>query len=103
MIYIQKFNERYQPNLKDTLNGLKSYFTTDGAHTDKLLDHSILHNNMLVIELDIPSAYKYGRSERDSIKNSLYKVGFGEVGISQYAIRLSPEDLEWVENFFSSL
>ena len=33
MIYIQKFNEKYQPSIKDTLNQLKYYFTTDGFYT----------------------------------------------------------------------
>jgi hypothetical protein len=42
MIYIQKFNERYQPNLKDTLNNLKNYFTTDGVFTNKLLTKTII-------------------------------------------------------------
>ena len=42
MTYIQKFNERYQPNIKDTLNDLKDYFTTDGVYTDKILTPTII-------------------------------------------------------------
>jgi len=103
MIYIQKFNERYQPNIKDTLNSLKKYFTTEGSYTENLLDHSIFLTNKLVIELDIASAYKGGKSERDRIKQSLNRVGFEPVGNSQYMVTLSPDDLEWVKDFFSSL
>ena len=103
MTHIQKFNERYQTKVRDTLNSLKNYFTTDGVHTDKLLSYSIVYTNQLTIELDIASAYKGGRVERDRIKYYLNKAGFEPTGNSEYAIILSPNDLEWVKDFFSSL
>ena len=103
MTHIQKFNERYQPKVRDTLNKLKSYFTTGGAHTKKLLDHFIVYTNTLVIDLDIPSGFKGGKAERDRIKYSLSRAGFEQTNISQLAISLTPDDLEWVKNFFSSL
>lgn len=103
MIYIQKFNERYQPKVRDTLNKLKSYFTTDGAHTKKLLDHFIVYTNTLVIDLDIPSGFEGGKVERDRIKRSLNRAGFEQTNTSQFAISLTPDDLEWVKDFFSSL
>jgi hypothetical protein len=103
MTHIQKFNERYQPNIKDTLNSLKNYFTTDGVYTKKLLDHFIVYTNTLVIDLDIPSGFEGGKSERDRVKYSLSRAGFEQTNISQLAITLSPDDLEWVKDFFSSL
>ena len=102
MIYIQKFNERYQPNFKDTLNNLKSYFTTDGVFTNNLLDQSIIGDKLL-IELDIASAYKEGKAERDRIKSSLKRGGFDHSGNSLFVITLSPDELEWVKNYFSNL
>jgi hypothetical protein len=103
MIHIQKFNERYQPNVKDTLDQLKSYFTTEGVYTEKLLDHFIVNTTMLVIELDIPSGFKGGKAERDRVKYYLSRAGFEPAGTSQLAISLTPDDLEWVKNFFSNL
>ena len=103
MIHIQKFNERYQSNVKDTLDQLKSYFTTEGAYTENLLDHFIINTNILVIEFDIPSGFKGGKSERDRVKYYLSRAGFEPAGISQLAISLTPDDLEWVKNFFSNL
>jgi hypothetical protein len=102
MIYIQKFNEKYQPSIKDTLNQLKYYFTTDGFYTKKLLDYNI-YNNRLYIELDIQSAYKEGKVERSRIKYYLKRGGFEPNGSSNFVIILSPDDLEWVKNWFSSL
>jgi hypothetical protein len=102
MIYIQKFNERYQPRLKDTLNSLKSYFTTNGAHNDYLLNQFIVYGNKLVIELDIPSGFEGGKPERDRVKYYLSRAGFEPVGTSQFIITLSPTDLEWVKDFFSN-
>jgi len=102
MIYIQKFNERYQPNLKDTLNSLRSYFTTDGVYTNNLLDRSIIGDKLL-IELDIASAYKEGRAERDRIKSSLKRCGFDLGSNSLFVITLSPDELEWLKNYFSDL
>jgi len=102
MIYIQKFNERYQPNIKDTLSQLKDYFTTAGVYTEKLLDYNI-YNNRLYIELDIASAYKEGKVERDRIKSRLKSGGFDSNGSSNFVVILSPNDLEWVNNWFSTL
>ena len=102
MMYIQKFNERYQPNLKDTLTDLKKYFTTDGVFTSKLLDHTITSNKLL-IELDVTSAYEKGKVERDRIKYYLNKAGFQPAGNSLFMITLSNDDLEWVRNYFSNL
>jgi len=103
MKHIKLFNESYKSNLKDTLNDLKSYFTTDGAYTNNLLDKFIISPDKLVIELDIPSAYKDGKSERDGIKYSLKRAGFEPAGTSQFLITLQPEEMEWVKNFFSNL
>ena len=76
MTHIQKFNERYQPKVRDTLNSLKNYFTTDGVHTKNLLDHFIVYTNTLVIDLDIPSGFKGGKAERDRVKYYLIRSGF---------------------------
>ena len=102
MTYIQKFNERYQPNIKDTLNDLKDYFTTDGVYTDKILTPTIILNHLFV-DLDIASGFKGGRVERDRVKYYLKRGGFDPSESSQFAITLSESDLEWVKNFFSSL
>ena len=103
MTHIQKFNERYQPKVRDTLNSLKSYFTTGGDHTKNLLDHFIVYTNTLVIDLDIPSGFEGGKVERDRVKYYLSRAGFEQTNISQLAITLSESDLEWVKDFFSSL
>lgn len=102
MTYIQTFNERYQPNMKDTLNYLKDYFTTDGVYTEKVLKPTIILNN-LFIDLDIASGFEGGSVERDRVKYHLKKSGFEPTDNSQFGITLSDNDLEWVKNFFSSL
>lgn len=102
MIYLQKFNERYQPNIKDTLNQLKDYFTTDGSYTDNLLTPTIILNHLFV-DLDIASGFKEGKVERDRVKYYLKRGGFEPSEDSQFAITLSESDLAWVKNFFSSL
>jgi hypothetical protein len=102
MTYIEKFNERYESSIKDTLNFLKDYFTTDGAYTPKVLTPTITMNHLFV-DLDIASGFKEGRVERDRVKYYLKRGGFEPSESSQFAITLSENDLKWVKNFFDNL
>lgn len=101
-MYIKKFNESYQNNLLDTLKYLQKYFKTDGVFTNKLLDYVFI-GNRLVIELDVTSAYSNGKSERDSIKQKLKKVGFQPGGNAVLINYLSEDELKVTKEFFNSL
>ena len=101
MKYIKKFNEAIREvSMIDTLNELKPYFNTQGVYTEKSLGTQ-LSGNRLYIELDVTSAYKGGKSERDRIKRTLTRAGFSAIGGSTYVVEINDNDLETVRNIIN--